>query len=55
MPSEDTETEMNWASFEAAAKRKLPDWEQTQGTLPSQTEKEETAWVHQLLKSEVTL
>lgn len=39
MPSEDTETDELWASLEAAAKRKLPDWEQTQGALQARRRK----------------
>nr|XP_006064573.1 WD repeat-containing protein 74 isoform X3 [Bubalus bubalis] len=39
VPSEDTETDELWASLEAAAKRKLPDWEQTQGALQARRRK----------------
>ncbi|KAF4009818.1 hypothetical protein G4228_001230 [Cervus hanglu yarkandensis] len=39
VPSEDTETDELWASLEAAAKRKLPNWEQTQGALQARRRK----------------
>lgn len=39
VPSEDTETDELWASLEAAAKRKLPDLEQTQGVLQTRKRK----------------
>ncbi|EDL33358.1 WD repeat domain 74, isoform CRA_b [Mus musculus] len=39
VPSEDTETDELWASLEAAAKRKLPDLDQTQGALQRRKKK----------------
>ncbi|XP_029064910.1 WD repeat-containing protein 74 isoform X2 [Monodon monoceros] len=39
VPSEDTETDELWASLEAAAKRKLPDLEQSQGALQTRQRK----------------
>lgn len=36
---EDTETDELWASLEAAAKRKLPDLDQTQGVLQTSRKK----------------
>uniref|UniRef100_A0A452RR73 WD repeat-containing protein 74 n=1 Tax=Ursus americanus TaxID=9643 RepID=A0A452RR73_URSAM len=40
-PPEDTETDELWASLEAAAKRKLPDLEQTQGPLQTRRRKKQ--------------
>uniref|UniRef100_A0A9L0IQD3 WD repeat-containing protein 74 n=1 Tax=Equus asinus TaxID=9793 RepID=A0A9L0IQD3_EQUAS len=39
VPPEDTETDELWASLEAAAKRRLPDLEQTQGVLQTKRRK----------------
>ncbi|XP_060014866.1 WD repeat-containing protein 74 isoform X5 [Lagenorhynchus albirostris] len=39
VPSEDTETDELWASLEAAAKRKLPGMEQSQGALQTRQRK----------------
>ncbi|KAM7329851.1 hypothetical protein ACRRTK_011464 [Alexandromys fortis] len=39
VPPEDTETDELWASLEAAAKRKLPDLDQTQETLQTRRKK----------------
>lgn len=39
VPPEDTETDELWASLEAAAKRKLPDLDQTQGALQRRKKK----------------
>lgn len=40
-PLEDTETDELWASLEAAAKRKLPDLERTQGALQTRRRKKQ--------------
>nr|KAF6468661.1 WD repeat domain 74 [Rousettus aegyptiacus] len=39
VPPEDTEADELWASLEAAAKRKLPDFELTPGSLPTRRRK----------------